>query len=131
MKKRTKIICSLLLVGALIFSLLSYFTVRVPTGEIIAVFQYDDIDIMEPLSDEDAETVRKIFNGKILSSESPSCGFGEDVALVVGNNTYCIACDTCGVVYLAEKDKYFYLSDKENETLRTLLGEYGFVFPCL
>ena len=131
MKKRTVIICSLLLVGLLIFSFFSFFTAHVPSGEIMAVFQCDDVDIIEPLSSEDAKVVRKIFGGKVLRLDSPSCSFDETVALVVGNKTYCIACDTCPIVYLLEADKYFYLSDAENETLRDLLSEYGFIFPCI
>ena len=131
MKKRTVISCSLLFVAVLGLSFFLIFTVRVPKGEIMAVFQYDDVNIIEPLSSEDAKVVRKIFGGKVLRLDSPSCSFDETVALVVGNKTYCIACDTCPIVYLLEADKYFYLSDKENEALRDLLSEYGFIFPCI
>ena len=42
-----------------------------------------------------------------------------------------IACDTCGKIYSVKDDKYFNLDDSENETIRNLLCEYGFKFPCL
>jgi hypothetical protein len=115
----------------MVFSFSSCSKVEVAEGEIIAVFQYGDAEISKPLSDEDSEIVRKIFDGKRLFSDSPSCGFDENVALIIDGNTYCIACDTCGVIYNVEKDKYFNLNDKENETLRNLLCEYGFTFPCV
>jgi hypothetical protein len=130
-KKHVVRVSSLLLVVLMVFSFSSCSKVEVAEGEIIAVFQYGDAEISKPLSDEDSEIVRKIFDGKRLFSDSPSCGFDENVALIIDGNTYCIACDTCGVIYNVEKDKYFNLNDKENETLRNLLCEYGFTFPCV
>jgi hypothetical protein len=130
-KKHVVRVSSLLLVVLMVFSFSSCSKVEVAEGEIIAVFQYGDAEISKPLSDEDSEIVRKIFAGKRLFSDSPSCGFDENVALIIDGNTYCIACDTCGVIYNVEKDKYFNLNDKENETLRNLLCEYGFTFPCV
>jgi hypothetical protein len=130
-KKHVVRVSSLLLVVLMVFSFSSCSKVEVAEGEIIAVFQYGDAEISKPLSDEDSEIVRKIFDGKRLFSDSPSCGFDENVALIIDGNTYCIACDTCGVIYNVEKDKYFNLSDKENEILRNLLCEYGFTFPCV
>ena len=131
MKKYIVLVSSFLLVVLMIFSFSSCSKVEVAEGEMVAVFQYGDADITKPLSDEDSEIVRKIFNGKSLFSDSPSCGFSEDVALIIDGNTYCIACDYCGIIYNVEEDKYFNLSDEENETLRNMLCEYGFTFPCI
>ena len=131
MKKYIVLVSSFLLVVLMIFSFSSCSKVEVAEGEIVAVFQDGDADITKPLSDEDSEIVRKIFNGKSLFSDSPSCGFSEDVALIIDGNTYCIACDYCGIIYNVEEDKYFNLSDEENETLRNMLCEYGFTFPCI
>ena len=131
MKKYIVLVSSFLLVVLMIFSFSSCSKVEVAEGEMVAVFQYGDADITKTLSDEDSEIVRKIFNGKSLFSDSPSCGFSEDVALIIDGNTYCIACDYCGIIYNVEEDKYFNLSDEENETLRNMLCEYGFTFPCI
>ena len=122
---------SFLLVVLMIISFSSCSKVEVTDNEMIAVFRYGDVDISKPLSDEDTEAIRAIFNGKSLFSDSPSCSFDENVALIIDGNTYCIACDTCGIVYIVEKDEYFSLTDKENESVRDLLCEYGFIFPCL
>ena len=131
MKKHIIFWGSLLLISLLIFSFASCSKVEVAEGEIVAVFRYGDTDITQILSDEDSVAVRNIFEGKTMFSDSPSCGFSENVALVVAGNTYCIACDDCGIVYCVKEDKYFHLSDRENEALRELLGEYGFSFPCV
>ena len=131
MKKHIVRVSSLLLVLLMIFSFSSCSKVEVAEGEMIAVFQYGDADITKPLSDEDSEIVRKIFNRKSLFSDSPSCGFSENIALIIDGNTYCIACDYCGKIYNVKEDKYFNLSDEENGTLRNMLCEYGFTFPCI
>ena len=131
MKKFIVIFGSLLLVTLMIFSFASCSKVELAEGEIVAVFRYGDMDITQVLSDEDSETVRTIFEGKSMFSDSPSCGFSENVSLAIGGDTYCIACDDCGIIYHVKEDKYFRLSEQENEALRELLVEYGLLaFPC-
>ena len=131
MKRCVTFTISLLLMVSIILLLTSCGTVEVADGEIVAVFRYGDADIEQSMTDEDSEIVREIFNNKELSNGSPACGFDENVALITGDDTYCIACDYCGVIYSVNEDQYFNLSDEENETLRELLGEYGFSFPCV
>ncbi len=131
MKNNIIRVSHVLLVVLMIFSFSSCSKVKVVNEEMVAVFHLGDVDITEQLSDADAETIKQIFNGKSLFSDSPSCGFGEEVAIIVGNKTYCIACDYCPLIYIVQEDKYFELSDDENETLRNLLYEYGFTFPCI
>ena len=131
MKKLMILVSSFLLIMLMFFSFSSCSKVEIPAGEMVAVFRYGDADITKSLSNKDSTIVREMFNGKDLYSDSPSCGFSENVALITGGNTYCIACDDCGKIYDVEKDKYFNLSEKENEILRNLLCEYGFAFPCV
>ena len=131
MKRYITFTVSLLLIVLMIFSFTSCTKVEVEDGAIIAVFRYGDVDISEPLTYEDSKVVREIFNGKYLYSDSLFCGFGEDVALIINGDTYCIACDSCGTIYDIKEDKYFELSDKETEILHNLLGKYGFIFPCV
>ena len=121
----------LLLMVSMFFSFASCAKVEVADGEIVATFRYGDVHITQSMTHEDSEAVRKIFNKKNLYSDSPSCGFSENAALITDDDTYCIACDDCGVIYSVREDKYFNLTDKENETLRELLGKYGFTFPCV
>ena len=87
---------------------------------------------MHDLSDVDAETLKAIFNGKKLFREEPSCGFSEEISFRFGvSDTFCIARDTCPVIYLKEKGKYFEISEDEKTRLYNLLKPYGFFFPCV
>lgn len=94
-------------------------------------FVYGDKNISVIISEEDAAVLSEIFQGKLLYSDSLSCGFTENVSVSLDGQTYCIANDNCGIVYIIEKDRYFNIDDEENETLRSLLEEYGFSFPCV
>lgn len=131
MKKLISLVNAMLLIVLMLFTLSSCSKVEISAGEMVAVFRYGDTDITKPLSDEDSEIVREMFNGKNLYSDSLSCGFSENIALIIDGNAYCVARDDCGKIYNVEKDKFFNLSDKENSILRNLLCEYGFTFPCV
>lgn len=122
-------LCVLFLTG-----LFYYFhsTIRISDESFgIAKFIYGDIKIETEISDENLNQLVDVFEGKILKIDSPSCEFTENVSVKIDNKTFCIACDTCGVIYLIEEDKYFYLSEEENETIRKILESYGFEFPCI
>lgn len=97
----------------------------------VAKFIYNDIQVETKISDQDLSQLTEVFEGKFLITDSPSCSFTEDVSLKIDNKTFCIACDTCGNIYLLEEDKYFHLSDEENKTIRKILENYGFKFPCI
>lgn len=102
-------------------------TSNIKSGSVIC--KYDDHNINSKLSQDDLKTIAKIFNNKELHYDSPSCGFDVNVAVILDGKHYCIANDSCGVVYLAETNKYFVLSDKENTTVRRILNSYGFKSP--
>lgn len=100
------------------------------TGQVI--FEYGDIKIFENLSDEDLTAIKTIFDGKKPYNDIPSCGFSDKVAVILdGSEVFGIACDECPNIYYINKDKFFTLSDKENEILRSILKKYGFTFPCV
>ena len=101
------------------------------TDTCVGRFQYKDKDFEVHLSDEDAKVIIDIFNGKLIINDSPSCGFDESCSVKINNKTFCIASDLCGEVYVLEKDKYFSLSEEENQKVRSILMKYGFEFPCI
>ena len=94
-------------------------------------FIYGEHNIKTEVSADDLDDIAEIFSNKTLYSDSPSCGFSEKVSLVISKQTFCFANDTCGIVYLAEEDKYFSLSAEENEELKQILYSYGMFFPCI
>ncbi len=128
MKKRLAAVGSVMLAALVLFSLSACSRVEITGQNMVAVFQYGDVDSTKPLSAEDAETVKSIFNKKTMYSDMPACGFSENMALLIDGKPYCIAQDTCGAIYNVEAEQYFYLSESENTTLRSLLEKYGFIF---
>ena len=75
------------------------------------------------MSYEDAETVKKIFEGKSAYFDSPSCGFDEKASIRIGCNTYMPACD--GDETVKYGFMYFSLSKSENNELRKIMKKYG------
>lgn len=102
-----------------------------PARGAVARFSYVDTEVNTALETADSTALAEIFNGKWVFPDSPSCGFGEDVSVRIDDLTFCIACDTCPVIYVKEKDCYMHLSKEEIETVHTILESYGFVFPCI
>ena len=102
----------------------------IPDNSTVKVtFVYGDTNISDTLSDEDGERIKSILDSKTLYTDSPSCGFSENISVMIGDKIYCIACDSCGAVRVGEK--YISLNDAENKELREILTSYGFVFPCV
>ena len=97
-----------------------------------AVFIYGDISITYEMTEEDSKSFAEIIAGEPLYNDNPSCGFTENVSVVVnGKDHFCIACDGCEIVYWKEKDRYISVSEEEMKVLHEILEKYGFVFPCV
>lgn len=127
-----KIILTMIVCGLALCFCACGSTVKIDTNEkAVARFAYGDKDIETGFASEDFKEIAVMFEGKSLYKDSPSCSFDENIAIVIGDDHFCIANDTCGVVYFKEKDKYFSLTDEENEKLRDMLMDYGFTFPCV
>ena len=95
-------------------------------------FQYGDTDAINQLNDKDLESVKIIFNGKKLYKDNLSCGFDEAVSIKFDDEqTFCIARDTCPIVYWKEKNRYIRITEDEKTQLYNLLEPYGFIFPCV
>lgn len=84
------------------------------------------------LSDIELAAIKAIFNRKKLFKDNPSCGFSEEVSIKFNQaQTFCIARDTCPIIYWKEKDMYFKLSEEEKAELYKILESYDFYFPCV
>lgn len=100
--------------------------------EVTAVYKYNNANISQSLSAQELSLICEIFDGKNLYSDSPSCGFSENVSLQFNDGqTFCIACDTCPIIYWKQKNKFFKISEKEKDQLYNILMAYGFAFPCV
>lgn len=95
-------------------------------------FQYGNTNAINQLSDREVASVKTIFNGKKLYKDNLSCGFSEAVSIKFDDeHTFCIARDTCPIVYWEEKNRYIRLTEDEKTQLYNLLEPYGFIFPCV
>ena len=95
-------------------------------------FIYGDVVVSQNLGDKEVETLKEILDDKILYKDDPSCGFSEDISVRFNQSqTFCIARDTCPIVYWLEEDRYIRLTEEEKLLLYDLLEPYGFEFPCI
>lgn len=131
MKKKIVIgIVAILLIAAVIFALLPRVSVD-PSGKASARFLYENADIRVVLEEEDAKAIADIVNGKILKNEIYPNSFSEDISVTIDGVTFCPARKIAPVMYVWEKNRYIELSNEENNTIRTILESYGFIFPCM
>lgn len=134
MSRKAKILIAMIIIFIAVIVIVMCKRVQVDEIESCHVrFIYKDKDIYEEVSQDDMNQIYEIIKGKILYKDSPSCGFSDEISFSFnqGQQTFCIACDTCPKVYWANKDRYFNLTDEENQKLREILQEYGFEFPCV
>ena len=92
-------------------------------------YVYDKQKISEPLSPEESELLKNIFNNKRLYSDHPSCGFTENVSIRFDNLVFSIACDGCPIIKVG--NKFFKISKKDRETVNQIFEKYGGTFPCV
>ena len=87
---------------------------------------YDDI---KAVNDEDSVRLRELLYGKPPHYDSPSCGFGAEVSVSFGGDTFMPARD--GDESVENNGKYLTLTDTENEEFHEILEKYGVTFPCV
>ena len=98
----------------------------------VAVFKYAHAYDSEKLTEQELSQIMSIFDGKDLYSDRPSCGFSKSISVKINaSQTFCFACDTCPIIYWAEKGKYFNITEEEQEKLYEILDAHGFSFPCV
>ena len=81
------------------------------------------------LSEEEAAEIVSILDGKWAMADTPSCGFGEDLAFHVGGAVFAVARDGCGILQKKDDGRYLMLSDTETEYFHSLLEKYGISLP--
>lgn len=85
----------------------------------------------EPLSDEEANTIREIFDEKeTFFDNGLSCPFFDEIAIKIGNDVFMPACDKCGIVRI-NNSYNIYISDKERNALEKVFNNHSQDFPYL
>ena len=136
MKKKYLVFIGLILVFLSVVLGIMHFSIRKTNMEFAkeaeVCFIYEEVSISQYLEDKEVETLKEIFDDKILYKDNPSCGFSEDISIRFNQSqTFCIARDTCPIVYWVEEDRYMSLTEEEKLLLYNLLEPYGFEFPCV
>ena len=135
--KKAAVIFGVVVITAAALYLLFFRTSIAKDSNATVVFKYDKINIETQLSSEDRDQIRDFFDNKILYKDMPSCGFSEDISVRFTDpkngkqQTFCIARDTCPVIYLAQSDMYFRISDEDRAELNKILEKYGAFFTCI
>lgn len=101
------------------------------TQTVELVFRYGSSSVETQLSEQDSSYIFEILDGKELYSDSPSCGFDENVSFVINGKRYCPACDKCCTVKDCSSGMYFEISRSERNTIEDIFSKYGGYFPCV
>ena len=130
-----KLVC-FLLVAILLLSTAGCATVRIKsnsTGKV--VYHCNGISFEDDLTAEELAAVVGILNGKeqkmALFSGTPSCGFDPNIAIIINDTRYAIACDKCGTLQNCSNLCYIDVSDSERLILEEIFTSRGGKFPCI
>lgn len=131
LKLFSKFLFVLILVIFLVLSLLAISLTKVGSEKAILVYKYGNKDIRAELTTEESLQLKRIFNYKFLYKDNPACGFSEDISIIFGKDTFCIACDKCPCIKLLDEDKYFAISQNDRKNIEKIFEKYGGKFPCI
>lgn len=99
------------------------------------VYQYDDISFSEELTAEEAAAVAQILGGKVKSRywlNTPSCGFDENIAIIINGQRYALACDKCTTLKVCGTvNTYIEVTQAERDILEAIFTARGGKFPCV
>lgn len=132
-RKKVCLLTAALIVLALCVALFSNMTDMrfAHSGAVVCPEDHEGKNVVShPISDEDLQTIKKLFNHRILYQDHPSCGFFETVAITFndGEETFCPAGDSCEIIYWVERDRYFSLPAKDYQEFAEIAAKYGMKF---
>lgn len=92
-------------------------------------YDRENVSFDQELSQAEADAVLSVFNGKRrdpdLAVTGAACGFGRKQAFIIDGSFYCLAQDSCGVIWEEGTENYYILSAQEREQLEALFKAYG------
>lgn len=131
-KKTFFVICIIIVTigGIIVFSM---FTGRlnISSKNAILTYSYNNVNINQPLTEDESQVIKEMFNGKRPYTDNPSCGFTKDVSVEFSDMIFCIACDSCPIIKIDNSKKYIKISENERQELEKIFNKYGGSFPCI
>ena len=101
-----------------------------PSGTAVRIcYDRENVSFDLELSQEEANVVLSVLNGKKRDLDKTvtgaGCGFGREQSFIIGNSVYCLAQDSCDVIWEEGTDNYYVVSDQEMNQLREIFKAYG------
>lgn len=100
-------------------------------GEAVLRFVYGEESLSQVLTPEEVEQMAERFDQKILLTDSPSCGFDEDISITIDGQVFAVARDNCGIIQHRDSGRYFSVSEEDIAFIHALFEQYGGDFPCI
>lgn len=125
-----KVFCILLSILLLMGCMGCAAVISHPSGTAVRIF-YDreNVSFDLELSQEEANVVLSVLNGKRrdldMTVTGAGCGFGREQSFIIDGSTYCLAQDTCGVIWEEGTDNYYVVSQQELEQLKEIFKAHG------
>ena len=92
-------------------------------------YDRENISFDLELSQEEANTVLSVLNGKRrdldMAVTGAGCGFGREQSFLIDGSVYCLAQDSCGVIWEEGTDNYYLVSNQEIEQLKEIFRTHG------
>ena len=87
--------------------------------------------ITQTLTDEEAERIRNILEGKWALPERYVALFGDDVSIRFGDKYFCFCYTGCRIIRLNDRDLYIGISQEDLNEIHQIFEKYGGYFPCV
>lgn len=99
------------------------------------VYAYEEISFADELTASEVQAVITILDGKKQYSGFvtgvPSCGFDDDIAIIIDGERFALACDDCGTLQNCNNRLFIDISDEERAILESIFTSRGGTFPCI
>ena len=101
-----------------------------PSGTAVRIcYDRENVSFDLELSREEANVVLSVLNGKKRDLDKTvtgaGCGFGREQSFIIGNSVYCLAQDSCDVIWEEGTNHYYALTSEETEQLREIFRAHG------
>lgn len=125
-----KVLCILLSILLLMGCMGCAAVISHPSGTSVRIcYDRENVSFDLELPQEEANVVLFVLNGKRrdldMTVTGAGCGFGREQSLIIDGSTYCLAQDSCDVIWEEGTDYYYVVSDHEMNQLREIFKAHG------
>ena len=101
-----------------------------PAGTAVRIcYDCEHVSFDLELPKEEAGVVLSVLNGKRrdldMSVTGAGCGFGQEQSFIIDGSIYCLAQDSCSVIWEEGTDNYYRVTDQEMKQLKEIFNVHG------